>query len=139
MRKNTSEYVFSVEGEAVGKGRPRFTKKGYAYTPKKTRDYEKEVRIEFLQKYGYVRSKYPISMSIEVYVEPPKSVSKKKREELIESGYPTKKPDCDNIVKIIGDALNEVAYEDDKQVVEINMKKRYAEESKVIITLKEIN
>ena len=31
---------FWFQGEPVGKGRPRFTRQGRAYTPKKTRDYE---------------------------------------------------------------------------------------------------
>ena len=40
---------------------------------------------------------------------------------------PTKKPDADNILKIIADALNGIAYADDKQVVTAEVQKLYAE------------
>ena len=40
---------------------------------------------------------------------------------------PIKKPDCDNVLKIIADSLNQIAYKDDAQIVESIVKKRYAE------------
>ena len=39
--------------------------------------------------------------------------------------YPMKKPDCDNVVKIVLDSLNKIAYDDDKQVVELTVLKRW--------------
>ena len=51
---------------------------------------------------------------------------------------PTKKPDADNIVKIICDALNGVAYKDDTQVVELDFKKVYGEFEKVIVEIVEL-
>lgn len=39
--------------------------------------------------------------------------------------FPAKTPDGDNICKAVLDAINEVAFKDDKQVVEITVKKRY--------------
>lgn len=38
---------------------------------------------------------------------------------------PQKKPDTDNIAKIVLDALNGLAYPDDKQVVELQVLKTY--------------
>ena len=32
-----------ISGQPIGKGRPRFTKTGHAYTPTKTREYEKRL------------------------------------------------------------------------------------------------
>lgn len=46
---------------------------------------------------------------------------------------PTKKPDCDNIAKIICDALNGVAYDDDKQIVALKVTKIYSDEPRVIV------
>lgn len=47
----------------------------------------------------------------------------------MQDGYirPTKKPDCDNIAKIICDALNGIAYYDDSQIVKIEVDKVYNE------------
>ena len=53
--------------------------------------------------------------------------------------HPTKKPDADNIAKVICDALNGVAYGDDTQVVNLNVKKRYTdEEPKVIVHIEQL-
>ena len=49
---------------------------------------------------------------------------------------PQKKPDADNIAKIICDALNDVAYKDDTQVVMLTIIKKYAiEEPKVRVSI----
>ena len=66
-------------------------------------------------------------MHISAFFPVPKSYSLKKCE-MAENGliYPTKKSDADNIAKIICDALNGIAYHDDKQVVELLVSKRYA-------------
>lgn len=52
---------------------------------------------------------------------------------------PTKKPDSDNIIKIILDALNGIAYHDDSQICSIHFEKKYAEIPVTKITIKEIN
>ena len=51
---------------------------------------------------------------------------------------PTVKPDCDNLAKSILDSLNGLAYHDDKQVVELVVKKYYAENAEVKIKLSEV-
>ena len=66
-------------------------------------------------------------MQISIYTEPPKSISKKKREELLK-GYPMKKPDLDNVAKIILDALNGIAWKDDTQVVGLRVNRMWATE-----------
>ena len=43
----------------------------------------------------------------------------------------TKKPDCDNIAKIILDALNGLAYKDDKDIVSCLIEKWYGDEPRV--------
>lgn len=50
---------------------------------------------------------------------------------------PTKKPDSDNIAKIICDSLNGIAYHDDSQIVELYICKSYSENPKVIVTIAE--
>lgn len=51
---------------------------------------------------------------------------------------PTKKPDADNIAKTICDALNGVAYDDDKQIAWLSVYKQYSENESIYVTIEEI-
>lgn len=128
----------TVYGEPVGKGRPRHTKDGRVYTPQKTADYERLVRFEYNSRYKGMQfeADEPLCMQIIAYVGIPKSTSKKKQE-LMRQGLikPTKKPDWDNIAKIIGNALNNTAYPDDKQIVEAHIEKYFSIEPRVEIAV----
>ena len=125
-RKELYMIHFSIPGKAVGKGRPRFAN-GHAYTPETTKEYEDLVRAVFLAEHGKKVEGEAVFVEISVLTEPPKSISKKKREELLK-GYPMKKPDLDNVAKIILDALNGVAWKDDAQVVDLKVNRRWAKE-----------
>ena len=125
-RKELYMMFFSVPGKAVGKGRPRFAN-GHAYTPETTKEYEDLVRAAFLEQNAKKIEDEAVFVQISVYTEPPKSISKKKREELLK-GYPMKKPDLDNVAKIILDALNGIAWRDDTQVVGLRVTRMWATE-----------
>ena len=125
-RKELYMMFFSIPGKAVGKGRPRFAN-GHAYTPETTKEYEDLVRAAFLEAHGKKIEDEALFVQISVYTEPPKSISKKKREEFLK-GYPMKKPDLDNVAKIILDALNGVAWKDDTQVVDLRVNRNWATE-----------
>lgn len=133
---------FEVEGKPVGKGRPRFKRMGnfvQTYTPEKTADYEKLVRLRFQNAGGAITDK-PVRVEIVAFFEPPKSARKKDWAVMLANLIlPTKKPDIDNIAKIILDALNKIAYVDDAQVIELSAIKRYAAEAKVIVHIEEID
>lgn len=140
------EIYFVVPGEVVGKGRPRFsTVNGYgrAYTPKKTLSYEKSVRAAYLEEYptGLLtwQDKEPLEMIVNAYFEIPKSASKKAKQKMLLEQFPTKKPDADNIIKSIADALNGIAYADDSQIVQATVNKWWAEESKAEIIIREVS
>jgi len=129
---------FEILGYPKGKGRPRFGN-GVTYTPEDTREYERYVKACYLKRAGSVNlTEKPIKMQILVTYPIPKSFSKAKWA-AAELGKikPTKKPDCDNIIKIICDALNLVAYKDDKQIVEITCVKRYGTEACVDVIIEE--
>lgn len=129
---------FEVEGEVIGKGRPRFTKQGRTYTPKKTLDYERAIKRSYLNKYTYL-SKKSIRIKICAYLEVAKSHSKVKKQKMLDNELQcTKKPDVDNIVKVVLDALNKVAYQDDTQVVEVIAIKRWSNESRLKVIIEEI-
>lgn len=109
------------------------------YTPEKTADYEKLVRLRFQNAGGAITDK-PVRVEIVAFFEPPKSARKKDWAVMLANLIlPTKKPDIDNIAKIILDALNKIAYVDDAQVIELSVIKRYAAEAKVIVHIEEID
>ena len=132
---------FEVIGAPVGKRRPKFsTVHGYAQAIKPTEDviYENLVKLSFQQAKpsDYNLFDKAVKMTILAYFAIPKSFSKKKQNEAIEGRIsPLTKPDADNIAKIICDALNDIAYKDDTQIVELTIIKKYASEPKVKITL----
>ena len=132
---------FEIEGKPVGKSRPRFRRMGnfvQAYTPSNTAEYEKLVRLRFQNAGGQITDK-PVKIEIVAFFAPPKSTKKKQKVEMLANRIlPIKKPDIDNIAKIVLDALNKIAYVDDAQVVELSVKKRYASEAKVIVHIEEI-
>lgn len=132
------DYEIEILGKPMGKQRPRIGKFG-AYTPKETVNYENYVKVLFVEKYGQLALTGYIRAEITVNYEIPKSTSKKRLQAMLEGQVkPDKKPDCDNIAKIILDALNKIAYNDDKQVVELSVKKQYSDKPSVALKITEI-
>ena len=134
-------YSFEINEKPIGKQRPRFNSKtGRVYTPTATRSFEDKVKWAFTSKYNIETqlSEKPFKAKIIAVFEPPKKISKKKREELLFKVDYTKKPDADNIAKIILDSLNGLAYKDDSQVSALLVLKDYGEENKIIVELEEI-
>lgn len=133
---------FTIIGEPKGKGRPRFRSRGkfvQTYTDDATINYENLVKMSYLNsnKVSYLNDK-PLWCHIDVYQSIPKSTSKKKTEQmLIGEIRPTKKPDIDNIVKSILDALNKVAFNDDTQIVDLQCRKFYSNVPRVEVTIDE--
>ena len=119
-----------IEGKIKGKARPRFnTKTGRSFTPGDTVQYENWVRLCYQEQDGrYFEG--TVRANIIAYYKVPKSYSKKRLQAIREGlDYPTKKPDGDNIAKIILDSLNKIAYEDDSQIVELTVIKRWTTET----------
>ena len=115
-----------VEG-VMGKARPRVTRSGHAFTPKTTSNYENYVKLKYTAD-GGERREGPIKALIHVFYEIPQSATKKRRTAILEGlELPTKKPDADNIAKIILDSLNGIAFHDDSQVTSLEIEKYYTE------------
>ncbi len=133
---------FSVPGKPFGKQRPKFSRAGQyvkTYTPNETTSYENWVRMMYSNaaKGRMFPDGAMLDVRIIAYYEVPKSVSKKKRKEMLEHRIrPTKKPDWDNIGKIICDSLNLVAYHDDSAVVDAQVRKFYSENPRVDVTIR---
>ena len=131
------EIIINVPGKPTGKGRPRFTSAGMAYTPKKTVEYENLVRLAWMQTEGAKMLDGSIRANVWAYFSMPKAWSKKKQQEMVLKPYPHK-PDIDNICKAILDPLNGLAYQDDAQIVHINAVKLYGRTPQVVIMLQEV-
>lgn len=135
--------TFKIPGKVQAKQRPRFSVKyGRAYTPQQTVKYENYVKVcymDYMNQLGWEPIKGAIKADIEVFMEVPKSDSKKVKEAKLSGKIrPQVKPDVDNLCKTILDALNGLAYDDDKQVVECVVKKYYGEEPSVCVKLKSL-
>ena len=134
------KYEFEVPGIIKGKGRPRVNSyTGIVYTPTTTKDYECLVEQYFLLKYPRFKTlEGRVSVDIKAIFNIPKTTKKQDREKMLENTIsPTKKPDIDNIVKIILDAMNKFAFKDDTQITKLSVEKMYGEEEKVIISIEE--
>lgn len=128
--------LFTIPGEPKGKGRPKFSRQGNfvrTYTPEVTASYENLVRLEYQRQCGiFIGKDIPLTMDIRAYFGIPKSASKVKREAMLSGDIrPTKKPDMDNIVKIIADSLNSFTYHDDSQIVSCTVEKYYSDRPRV--------
>ena len=80
----------------------------------------------------------PVMVTVKAYLGIPESKSKKAKAQM-QSGaiLPTKKPDCDNIAKIVCDALNGLAYNDDSQITKLIVSKFYDNKPHVRVLIEE--
>lgn len=118
--------------EPKPKGRPKFTSRGHAYTPKPTLEYEAKIK-EYYQSQtedfydSAIRVRLVFNMAI------PKSTSKKKKNMMIAGTIKctVHNGDADNLAKAILDALNGVAYEDDCLITKLTIIKKYSSDENV--------
>lgn len=136
---------FSIPGPPQGKARPKVvrikTGASVTYTPDKTVRYEELTRSRYQAAANGFKFANDAQVAIQITARYPIPKSKSKRIKatmLAGQIKPTKKPDCDNIVKIICDALNEIAYRDDAQIVLAQIAKEYADEPRTDVRLWEI-
>jgi Holliday junction resolvase RusA-like endonuclease len=137
------EINFTIPGQPQGKARPRMCRvhgKNLTYTPKKTIEYEKLIRASFCaaSKENFEK-KVPLEVKMLALFSIPESKSNKLKN-LMNSGkiWPTKKADCDNIIKVVLDALNGLAYFDDSQVCRVIFEKKYAKMPEIQVAIKNI-
>ena len=130
--------MFEILGSPIGQGRPKFsTINGHAraYDPEKSRNYKAYIRMlatQVMKDSGFTMIEGPCVLRIDAYFEVPKSKSKKFKEAALEGKErPTKKPDADNIVKAILDALNGLMYKDDSCIVDLHCIKYYSDVPRV--------
>ena len=111
---------FTVAGEPRSKQRARVTARG-TYTPAETRQAERVIASAF-RKTGCEPFQFPVLVEVHFY-----NGNKRRR-------------DLDNMAKLVLDALNKVAYADDYQVVELNLRKIHTtpDQARTVINLIEV-
>ena len=133
------DVTFIVEDgqDPVAKARPRWSH-GRVYTPSRTVNAENMIRKAWKNAGGEMIHG-PVAVSIDFLMQTPKSWSKAKKEMAqVQEILPLKKPDIDNLVKTVLDALNGLAYDDDKQIIELSAHKRYNKYPGTVIRVREI-
>ena len=118
----------TIPGNPVGKQRPRFVRTGRfvrTYNQPATVNYEALVKQTFAAKYtDFVPIPGPVRMILSIYLMPPRETQRKLKKAI--RVYPTIRPDLDNIIKTCADALNGLAYVDDKQIISVYAEKKYS-------------
>jgi len=132
-----TEIVITLEGAPKGKGRPRFTRSGHAYTPKATTDYEHSLRMRAKDAMkGRPPLVGPLAVTVGAFFPIAKSWTKAEQAAAIDgSKHHMDTPDLDNIAKTL-DALNGVVWGDDKQVVQLTAMKRYSSSPALVVTVR---
>lgn len=130
-----------VEFEIIGKPcvqkRTRFSKKGGVYNPCK----HEELMLEWQMKPYAPQQPWggPIDMSFTFYLPIPSKTSAIRRRQML-AGYilPIIRPDFDNMAYILTNAMKNVFYKDDSQVVRCLITKLYGDEPKTIVRIRHI-
>lgn len=134
---------FTVDGQPHGKGRPRFRSFGkfvQTYTDSKTRTYESLVKDAAKQAMGSSDPiEGPVRLDLVIRLPVPKSYPKKRSDACLNgSEWPTKKPDWDNVAKSVADAMKDIVFLDDTQIVIAKIVKRYSAEAGVDVQVSEV-
>lgn len=133
----------TVKGEPRGKQRPRFNMRtGSTYTPSETVAYEKAIRAAYYEAGGNEDTKChgAAALLIKAYYGIPKTAPKSAKDMMLQGlRKPNKKPDIDNVIKIVMDGLSGTAYDDDKQVVEVTAAKAYSDEPRIEVWINEVD
>ena len=109
----------------VPKARPRLTRKGHVYTPRKTKVFEQAVSMHTKASLIQHGISHPlntgISLEVEFVFDRPKRFPKSKPERQLKSS----RPDLDNLIKSLSDGLQGVLFKDDGQIHSIHASKVY--------------
>lgn len=127
----------TLAGPPKGKGRPRFSRvSGHTYTPAATVSYESALRYAGYQAMeGRPPIEGALSIGIFAFIPVPKSWNKTRTcAALAGELRPTSKPDGDNLAKMV-DALNEVVWRDDSQIVDWSIRKFYSDRPRLEVTV----
>lgn len=119
----TEQFKLTVYSEPIPKARARTCVRNgrvMSFTPKATADAEADIRNQIRDAKAFYPKGTPLKVNLAFYISKPPSVSKKRI-------YPVTRPDIDNYIKLVLDALNQYLFEDDSQIVELHATKAYGQ------------
>jgi Holliday junction resolvase RusA-like endonuclease len=128
QQSSSASFTIELPGPPLGKGRPRFVRAtGHVYTPPETARYQEALRKQALVTMGRQRPlEGPLSIYVEALFPMLESWSIRQCDRALAGAVlPDKKPDLDNILKML-DAFNGIVWFDDRQIVTATIKKRYS-------------
>lgn len=131
-----SEFTFTVYGKVRGQGRPKTSfAQRRVYKSSNDRAWESKIKNAYINEGGIYFGSDPLEIIVETHRALPKSTPKR-----IQSEPDIHKPDASNILKSIEDALNGIAYEDDKQIVGALVRKMPRERvlEHIVITIRSV-
>ena len=129
----------TIPGEPQGKQRHKWSPGG-TYSPKKTVNYETYIKELFAVKYpDFVPVEGALELELTALLTIPASISNK-RKAMMKSNEirPAKRPDVDNLVKIVMDALEKLVYKNDSQIVDESTHKFFSIRPRLEIRIYEI-
>ena len=117
-----------VDGKPVPWARHQGGRTTRPFTPAKVRTYQDVLRVLAQQE---MRDQAPVvgplAMTVRVALPLPKAFSKRKVVSALAGEIlPVTRPDLDNYIKVVLDALNGIVWRDDAQVVRVEARKVYA-------------
>jgi len=130
-----------LQGPPFGKERPRIVSRGRfapAYTPEKTVAYEARVADLAKKAMGNrAPMEGPVTVTMRaVFAIPPSWSPRQQQKAMTKEISPTKKPDIDNLAKIVFDPMNGIVYRDDAQIVQATLRKEYGPQPLVAICVR---
>jgi len=138
----------TIPGEPIGKARPRVypvkMRSGRVVhrgvTPEKTVRFETQIRERFASVYpNHVPLTCAVRMEVRAFFSIPRSASVARAESMRQNRiHVMKRPDVDNCLKIVADALSGLAYRDDAQIIWADIRKQYSETPRLEITVSEL-
>ncbi|ADH03135.1 gp54 [Brochothrix phage BL3] len=123
--------------EPVAQGRPRFSSFGKhmrAYDPPKSMYFKEQIKLmaRKMLPEGYEPISEPVRVFMTFCRPLPKTLTKLNRQ-AHEQGkfYPRTRPDVDNYVKGLLDALSGIVYTDDNIIIQITADKKYSDKGRI--------
>lgn len=125
-----------INMKPIGKARPRVVR-GHAFTPKATKDAEEQIRRTWESNIGE-QLHGCLELNVTAQFNVPSSLTKKETQRRLFQVWHTQKPDMDNIIKLVADALNGTAYKDDSAIVKVSGQKMWGTKDFIIVDLNEV-
>jgi len=125
-------YLFELHGNPIPQKQTQFTRTCIAYDPSKK---NRELMQWQMKPYAPEQPiSGPVMVDLTFYFEPPKSTSGIRRRQMLNHVlHHTKKPDADNCAYIVTNAMKNIFYTDDSQIIDLNIHKRYGDLAKTVV------